>query len=88
MAALHQHPLRPEVVQGTRGVVLGLRIDDVDADQQSHLVEIGGDQVRQRKQHGAQGVQRAGVQQGVTVHGGADRVDDEWSGAGQAKVAP
>ena len=76
VAALDQYPLRAEVVQGAGRVALGRGIDDVDAHQQSDLVEIGSDHTREREQLRAQGVQCGWVEQWVTVHRRADRVDD------------
>ena len=63
-------------------------VDDVDVDEQPHLVEVRRHQRGQRKQLALKGIQRARVQQRVAVHRRAHRVDDERHGAGETLPAP
>ena len=88
VASLDQYPLRAEVVQGAGRVALGGGIDDVDAHQKSHLIEIGRDHTREWEQLRAQRVQCCRVKQCLAVHRGTDRVDDERHRAGQPEIAP
>lgn len=77
MPALDQHPLRPQRVQGLGRSPLRRGIGHVDVHQQPDLVEVRRHQGGQREQLAAQGVQRVGGQQRVTVHGRAHRVDHQ-----------
>jgi hypothetical protein len=86
--AFDQGPLRAQRVQRLGRVALGLLVDDVDADEQPDLVQIRGHQRGQREELGAQCLQGARMQQWVTVHGRAHRVDHQRGGADLAEVAP
>src|ERR1700756_316777 len=57
VAALDERPLRAERVQRPRTLTRGIRVDDVDVDEETHLVEVRGDQGRKRKQFRAKRIQ-------------------------------
>ena len=82
--ALDQRPLRAERVQRAGRLALGRVVDDIDVDQQPHLVEVRRDQRGEREQLVAKRIQRARMQQRVAVHGRAHRVDDQRHRARQA----
>ena len=67
------HEVEQRAGRRPRGVV----VDDVDPDQQAHLVEVRRDQRGARDQQGAHGVERVRRQQRVPVHRGGQGVDDE-----------
>ena len=75
-------------MQGAGGVALGGVVDDVDVDEQSHLVEVGRHQRRERKQLTPKRIQRARVQQRIAVHRRAHRVDDQRYDTGQIPGVP